>query len=279
MKNNIKTIVLALFAIVVVSSTGCKKQNEKKEDSITVSHDALWFSTDAGTQTITVTTNCAWSIEKNGDEQWYTVSPTSGDKYPEGVSISISVEPFDGPNFRAASFTIKSSGGEANVTVSISQNMVEFTDIIKTIYGVKKVEHWNTDFAGNMIEDTYLNLSFNPHDTTSGFTMYFGDNGRGVQADRMHDSTVYYPFSYEYDSDSRNLHVEFDLVDSTQMEVYDASVLTATEGMFRFQHEYKANFWERAEMVKIGTIDPNAKDVIRRTSAKRKGNGPIFNLD
>ena len=68
------------------------------------------------------------------------------------------------------------------------------------------------------------------------------------------------------------------LVDSTQTEVYNANVLTATEGMFRFQHEYKPNFWERAEMTKIGTINPNAKDIFTRATSKRKENGPVFNL-
>ena len=162
--------------------------------------------------------------------------------------------------------------------MNISQNVVEFTNIINTIYSVTKVEHWNTDYAGNMIEDSYINVSFDPHDQTTGFTMYFAENGVGAQEDRFHDSTVYYPFHYEYDNVTRNLHIEFELIDSTQTEVYNASVLTATEGMFRFQHEYKPNFWERAEMTKIGTINPNAKDVIMRAAAKRKENGPIFNL-
>lgn len=273
MKNNIKTITLALFAIAFISLTSCHR-----DENITVSHDTLWFPTEASSQTIEITTDCAWSIEMNGDAQWYTVSPMSGEKTPNGTTLTISVQEFEGENYRAASFTIKSPRGRGDVTVNLSQNVVEFTSIINTIYGVKKVEQWNTDFFGNMIEDSYLNANFNPHDTTTGFTMYFASDGFGVQEDRYHDSTVYYSFHYNYDNITRNLHIEFDLIDSTQTEIYNATVLTATEGMFRFQHEYKPNFWERAEMTKIGVITPEAKGIINRAMAKRKESGPVFNL-
>lgn len=274
MKNSIKTIVMALFAITFLSLAGCHR-----DENITVSHDTLWFSTEASSQTIEITTDCSWSIEKNDNAQWYTVSPMSGEKSKNGTTITISVQEYQGEDYRAASFTIKSPKGKGNVTVNISQNVVKFTDIINTVYGVKKVEHWNTDYAGNMIEDSYVVADFNPHDTTTGFTMYFADDGMGIQEDRYHNPTVYYMFHYNYNPNTRNLHIEFELVDSTQTESYDANVLTATEGMFRFQHEYKTNFWERAEMTKIGTMNSKAKEAIMRATAKRKENGPIFGLD
>ena len=273
MKNSIKTIVMALFAIAFLSLAGCHR-----DENITVSHDTLWFSTEASSQTIEITTDCSWSIEKNDNAQWYTVSPMSGEKSKNGTTITISVQEYQGEDYRAASFTIKSPKGKGNVTVNLSQNVVEFTSIINTVYGVKKVEQWNTDFFGNVIADSYKEVSFNPHDTTTGFTMYFAEGGVGVQVDRYHDSTVYYSFHYNYDNVTRNLHIEFELVDSTQSEIYNASVLTATEGLFRFQHEYKPSFWERAEMTKIGTIDPQSKGIIDRAIAKRKESGPIFNL-
>ncbi|MCQ2304560.1 MAG: BACON domain-containing protein [Bacteroidales bacterium] len=273
MKNSIKTIVMALFAIAFLSLAGCHR-----DENITVSHDTLWFSTEASSQTIEITTDCSWSIEKNDNAQWYTVSPMSGEKSKNGTTITISVQEYQGEDYRAASFTIKSPKGKGNVTVNLSQNVVEFTSIINTVYGVKKVEQWNTDFYGNVIADSYKEASFNPHDTTTGFTMYFAGDGYGIQVDRYHDSTVYYPFHYNYDNVTRNLHIEFELIDTTQTEIYNASVLTATEGMFRFQHEYKPDFWERAEMTKIGTIDPQTKIIIGRAIAKRKESGPIFNL-
>ena len=273
MKNSIKTTVMALFAIAFLSLTGCN-QNE----TITVSYDTLWFSTEASSQTITITTDCSWSIEMNGDARWYTVSPMSGEKSTNGTTLTISVQEYEETNYRAASFTIKSPKGKANVTVNLSQDEIEFSSIINTVYGVTKVEQWNTDYAGNVIEDSYNSVSFDPHDMSTGFTMYFSGNGFGAQQDRYNDSTVFYPFHYFYDNDTHNLHIEFETVGYSPMEVYNANVLTATEGMFRFQHEYKPNSWERAEMIKIDIIDLNAKD-INRSPAKREKDSPIFRLD
>ena len=271
MKNNIKTIALAFLAITFFALTGCHKN-----ENITVSHDTLWFSTEASSQTIEITTDCPWSIEKNGDAQWYTVSPMSGDKSTNGTTLVIKVQKYEDADYRAASFTIKSPKGKGNVTVNISQNMVEFSDIMNTVYGVSKVEHWNTDYAGNVIQDSYRSVSFDPHDMSTGFSMYFCSDGSGAQEDRYRDSTVFYPFRYYYDDVTRNLHIEFEMVDQTQTEIYNASVLTATEGMFRFQHEYKPNFWERAEMTKISTI---SKNDITHAMTEREGNGPIFRLN
>lgn len=273
MKNSIKTTLMALFVIAFLSLAGCHRN-----ETITVSHDTLWFSTEASSQTITITTDCSWSIEMNGDAQWYTVSPMSGEKSTNGTTLTISVQEYEGTGYRAASFTIKSPKGKANVTVNLSQNEVEFSSIINTVYGVKKVEQWNTDYAGNVIKDSYKSVSFDPHDMSTGFTMYFSVNGFGAQEDRYHDSTVFYPFHYYYDNATRNLHIEFELVDYSQPEIYNANVLTATEGMFRFEHEYKPSFWERAEMIKIDVIGLNAKD-INRAPAKREKDDPIFGLD
>ena len=274
MKNNTKTLILALFAIVITSLTGCVR-----DENITVSHDTLWFSEEASSQTIEITTDCSWSIEMNGDASWLSVSPMSGKKSPNGTTLTVSVSEYEGDGYRPASFTIKSSRGKAEVTVNVSQNVVEFSSIINTIYGVTKEERWNTDFYGNVIADSYKEWSFNPHDTTTGFTMYFAEDGFGVQEDRYNTPHVYYTFHYNYDNVTRILHIEFDLVDTTQTEIYDARVLTATERKFRFEQEYKPDFWERTEMTKIGTIDSQIKNIIDRAMVKRKESGPIFNLD
>lgn len=274
MKNNTKTIILALFAIVITSLTGCVR-----DENIMVSHDTLWFSEEASSQTIEITTDCSWSIEMNGDASWLSVSPMSGKKSPNGTTLTVSVSEYEGDGYRPASFTIKSSRGKAEVTVNVSQNVVEFSSIINTIYGVTKEERWNTDFYGNVIADSYKEWSFNPHDTTIGFTMYFAEDGFGVQEDRYNTPHVYYTFHYNYDNVTRILHIEFDLVDTTQTEIYDERVLTATERKFRFEQEYKPDFWERTEMTKIGTIDSQTKNIIDRAVAKRKENGPLFNLD
>ena len=53
-------------------------------------------------------------------------------------------------------------------------------------------------------------------------------------------------------------------------------MLTASDSLFRFIHEYKDHWWERADMRKIGTINPNAKAILKHKAIKRKGDEPIF---
>ena len=61
-------------------------------------------------------------------------------------------------------------------------------------------------------------------------------------------------------------------------ENYDPEVLTASDPLFRFFHEYKDNWWERADMRKIGTINPDQKAFLRQKTIKRKENEGIFSI-
>jgi hypothetical protein len=62
------------------------------------------------------------------------------------------------------------------------------------------------------------------------------------------------------------------------LESYDVSVLTASEELFRFFHEYKPNWWERADMRKIGIVEPAEKSLLMRVAKKRKENEGIFQI-
>ena len=78
------------------------------------------------------------------------------------------------------------------------------------------------------------------------------------------------------DSDcSHEITIEFETV-SGAPENYDPQVLTASDSLYRFIHEYKANWWERADMRRIGTINPSEKAIIKNMATKRKGDEPIF---
>ena len=105
--------------------------------------------------------------------------------------------------------------------------------------------------------------------------MFFLADGTGVQMDHHSDTAVYYVFNYEYDPMNQILHIEFETVEDAP-ENYDPQVLTASDSLFRFIHEYKEHWWERADMRKIGTINPDAKALLKQKAIKRKGDEPIF---
>ena len=242
------------------------------KEVIELSKYELWFPKEAETKTIDVAANCKWTVTLDDNADWYTVTPMSGEN---GGSLAISVQPYEGEDYRSSSFTLTSEHGFTAARVHLSQNKLEFEEIYNMVFGVSKVEHWNTDYFGQMIEDSYMPYEFNPYDTATGYMMYFFEDGRGVQRDHHNNVAVYYSFTYNYDAANRNLHIEFDVV-SDVLENYDVNVLTASEELFRFVHEYKPGFWERADMRKVGTINPEEKSLIMRAAKKRQSKEGIF---
>lgn len=260
-------IMMVLMAIVVLGLVSCVKKY-----TITVSTQELWFGLEAGEQTLKITANCKWTVTKNDDADWYTVSTTSGNN--DGT-LTITVEALEDKDFRGSSFVISSPGGRVCRTVFITQNKLDFDGLINKVFGVMSVEHWNTDYYGQMIEDSYKHKEYNPYDTATGYTMYFLADGTGVQMDHHKDEVVFYTFNYEYNSIEQILHIEFETV-SGAPESYDPQVLTASDSLYRFIHEYKPNWWERADMRRIGTINPSKASSLMRSAKKRESNMPIF---
>lgn len=261
-----KLFAMTLFAVSFII-TGCSK------DSVMVSSQDLWFNLEEGTKTIEVTANCEWSVTKNDDADWYTISPMSG---KNDGTVSVTVQAYPTGDFRGSSFVITSPGGHIRRTVFVSQNKLDFDGIINKVFGVTELEHWNTDYYGQIIEDSYRHYTFNPYDTTTGYLMYFMEDGQGIQRDRHGDHAVYYIFTYEYSPVNANLHIEFETIEGSAPESYDAQVLCASDSLYRIFHEYKPNFFERADQRKIGTILPGEKEALRQKAVKRKEKGGLY---
>ena len=258
MKKHIPFLTMAaLLLIVAAGFTSCRKAYEIK-----VPTNNLWFGMDAGSQAFDFTANCKWTITKNDDADWYSISTMSGEN---DATIIITVEALEDGDFRGSSFVINSPGGKVNRTVFVTQNKMDFDGLYNKIFGVSSRETWNTDYYDQMIEDSYKHKVYDPYDTATGYTMFF-------LAD---DTAAYYAFSYEYDPMNQILHIEFETVEDAP-ENYAPQVLTASDSLFRFIHEYKEHWWERADMRKIGTINPDARAIIKQKAIKRKGDGPIF---
>lgn len=267
MKKKSIYLMMALLVVTAVTILGCVK-----EYTMQVSTQNLWFGLEAGTQEIELTANCKWTISKNDDADWYTISTMSG---KNDATITVTVKAMEDSDFRGSSFVILSPGGHVYRTIFVSQNKLDFDGLMNKVFGVTSLEHWNTDFYDQIIEDSYRHKEFDPFDTATGYTMYFLENGTGVQMDHHNDTAVYYLFQYEYNPIDQILHIEFETVDDAP-EDYDPQVLTASDSLFRFIHEYKENWWERADMRKIGTVIPQERDFIKSVATKRKGDEPIF---
>lgn len=267
--NNFLTLA-ALLLIVMAGLTGCGKVH-----SLRVSTNDLWFGTEAETQTLEITANCKWTVMKNDDADWYSIDMMSG---KNNATITITVDAMEDMDYRGSKFVISSPNGHIRRTVFITQNKVDFDGMVNKIFGVMELEHWNTDYFGQIIEDSYKHYEYDPYDTTTGYLMYFFEDGQGLQRDRHRDTAVYYAFTYEYNPAEQILHIEFETVTDAP-ESYDPQVLTASDSLYRFIHEYKTDWWERADMRKVGVYTPQEEAKLRQIVARRKEGGPIFKMD
>ena len=115
MKKHIPFLTMAaLLLIVAAGFTSCRKAYEIK-----VPTNNLWFSMDAGSQAFDFTANCKWTISKNGDADWYTISTMSGEN---DATIIITVEALEDADFRGSSFVINSPDGKVNRTVFVTRS-------------------------------------------------------------------------------------------------------------------------------------------------------------
>ena len=269
MKKNINLMAVVFLFGIMTALTGCVK-----DYSVIVSSQDLRFGLESETQTMVINANCKWTITKNDDADWYTILPMSG-KAKDSI-LTVTVNDYHNGDFRGSSFVINSPGGHIRRTVFVSQNKLDFNGVINKVFGLSYLEHWNTDFYGQIIEDTYEQWEFNPYDTTQGQLMYFFEDGQGVQRNRvLYDHAIYFPFEYEYDSDNSILHLVFHL-ENDSLEPYSTQVLCASDSLYRIFHEYKPNFWERADMRKVGTIHPEEKSFLLQKKGIRKKGEPVF---
>ena len=294
MKKEVSFSRVLLLIFIALSLVGCKKEK------ITLSEYEFWFPGEACVQNIQVTANCDWTISIDDGADWYSIKKSIDTTvYSEygsstyfiiyntaqtissgqgSMTLAIVVEPLEHQLERSSSFTITSDKGNVQLKVRVSQNTdepAELRSIENMVFGVATFTHWNVDYFGEVIEETYKRYEFNPNDTSVGYQMYFLEDSIGIQKDNHEDSTVYYQFKYFYDPDARIIHLDF-VVEGDTAEIYDAPVLVATEELFRFQHEYKPMRWELADMRKIGTILPQEKTRITKAIKKRKPTGGVF---
>ena len=262
------TFVAMLFATVALVGCG-------KKDSVLVSTQDLWFGTNANTKELQVTANCEWTVTQNDTASWYTISTMSG---KNDGTITVTVQAMEDADYRSSTFVVTSPGGHIRRTVFVTQNKLEFDGLLNKVFGVMSVEYWNTDYYDQMIEDSYKHKVYDPYDTTTGYQMYFLADGQGVQRDHHKDTVVYYRFDYEYNPLDRILKIQFETVDEGH-ESYAPLVLTASDSLFRFIHEYKDHWWERADMRKVGIINPGEGMMLRQAATKRKADEPIFKFE
>ncbi len=285
LENNIRT---ASFTVMSSKGNAAHKVTiEQNGEYIKVTENILSFFSDAETKTITVTSNCEWSLSKESDgdftSDFYTTSINSGNI--GSTDMTVTVQNNFGHTNNIGLIRLKSSSGNTETPVRVKQNGRNETDITNTLWGVFKYERWNTDYYGNILEETHIISNYNPTNFNSaGWTMYFLKNNHGQQSDRKYNSDnqliqVFYPFDYEYDSITNHLHITFESEDPEINEYYDTEVLTHNDSIFIIQDEYREHFFEKAHLRKVGNIvEETTKSTSPGKARARKRGQPLFDL-
>ena len=273
----------------VTSSKGNATKQVKIEQNgeyIKVTENILSFFSEAETKTITITSNCDWTLEKENNEDFtssfYTLSTNSGNVGTTEMNVSVA-DNYTYTN-NLGLIKLKSDSGNTETPVRIKQNGRNESNITATVWGVFKYERWNTDYFNNVLEETYTVTNYVPTNFNSpGWTMYFLRNNHGEQSDRKYNDNgdlvqVFYPFDYQYDTLTHLLHIVFESEDPEIIESYDTEVLTLTDTLFVIQDEYREHFFEKASMRKIGYVQENKNTTSPRKIGTKKHGHPLFDL-
>ena len=174
MKKEVSFSRVLLLIFIALSLVGCKKEK------ITLSEYEFWFPGEACVQNIQVTANCDWTISIDDGADWYSIkksidttvySADGSSTYfiinntaqtissgQGSMTLAIVVEPLENQLERSSSFTISSDKGNVQLKVCVSQNTddsVELRSIENMVFGVATFTHWNVDYFGEVIEETY----------------------------------------------------------------------------------------------------------------------------
>ena len=127
-------IIAALGAACLLASCGKEPNNTtpvEEKPSVTVSPTSLSFSNSAGSQDITLTTNCNWTAES--DVAWAGPSITSGGASRSGAVVKISVKDNKGVEARNATitFTGKNDSGTVTAKLTVSQEAYDVPEILE----------------------------------------------------------------------------------------------------------------------------------------------------
>lgn len=136
---NLHSIVLTLLAIMLF--TGCDKLEDifggenSNNPQIEIHTSEVLFTTDGGNNTISFTTNEAWTAQviNSRADNWCEIYPTSGSA--GDATISVITTPNDTPDDRTASIVIKA--GTVSKTVTVSQKQKDVLTVTSSKFEVE----------------------------------------------------------------------------------------------------------------------------------------------
>ena len=161
------------------------------------------------------------------------------------------------------------------------------------IWGVKQIDYYNIDYAGNPIENTRETYYFTPGDMEGGIDLVYREDQTGEMRDRSTDTiilkdestspvtidtiicpdtTLYTYFDYSYDADEAILYMNMETEET--VHTYKMRISHFDENTYTYLNEYRKNWIEEAQMVRTSH---EAKAVVGQKPTRRPHKpGSIF---
>ena len=244
-----------------------------KKQQLTVSKNEVTFASSGGVAMVQVDADCDWTVEYNGDHEWYTLSRLSGSN--QGV-ILVNVDEHHSHNGRQASFNVNTSNRKVKRMVAVVQKPVDIVDITNKVWFLHEYERWATDFYDEYIEDSYQHWNYYIDETFDNWFLYFKDENEGYQYHTKNGDTTIYRYEYTYYPLGDSLYINFE-TDSTEVEDYHAIIHELSNRDFIFSDEYHPHQFEKLFMANVSTSKVHLN--INPTKFKKKQRGPLIQIE
>ena len=226
------------MAFVALAGSVCSCQ---KKQHLELSKQDLVFSPQGGMDLISISADCEWNIQFEGEHDWFTLSQTSGIR---DAILVVEVQQYKSFRDRHGSFTIVSASGKVSRTVLLTQTRYEINDLVGKAWFLRYYERWNTDFYDHYIEDSYRHWTYYTNQEYLNWYLFFATDSIGYQIRTKDGDTIYHPYEYVYYPEGDSLYINFETVTDT-VEDYHCQIFQLDNEMFVFSNEYRRHHFEK----------------------------------
>ena len=198
-----------------------------------------------------------------------TISPASGvvTDFTDPVIYTVTAE--------------DSSYVEYTATVTLEDPTVEDNPFFG-IWGVERIDYYNTDYYGNPIPYTQTTYYFTPGDPDDGIDLVFRADYSGEMRDRSRDTiwidvntcivcpdtTIVSPYTYSYNEDEAILWIS---MESATPITHQLKIAEFSNDSFVYENEYADNYVEKAWLRRLSGTPNQSTGRKSQNRSYRKG--------
>ena len=205
-----------------------------------------------------------------------TISPASGEvmDFTDIVSYTVTAE----------------DGSQVVYVVKITVEEPEIPENpFLGVWGVEKIEYYNTDYAGNPIAASMVTYVYDPEDTDDGIQMFFWENHTGEMRNSSidtlwiwneetqdydalvcPDTTIVNTYVYSFDGETSILYMNFDYGNTFSLNIVELAY-----DSFVYENEYLQNYVEKAYLKRLPDmpvpVKSSVNQKIKQYRPKRQG--------